>query len=411
MKIGVIADDFTGASDIALLLAEGGMRVLQFTGVPETDAAHADAGVVSLRSRSAPVADAVAQSLAACEWLLSQGSEQIVFKICSTFDSVERGNIGPVAQALAERLGEDRVVICPAYPRYGRSVFQGHLFVGDRLLSESGMEDHPLTPMRDPDLRRVLARQTTWKVDHIAAPTVSRGAAAIAQALDGCGRAMVVFDVIGDGDLIEIAAAARSRRLLCGGSGLALGLPGNFGFGPRPVDWQNVQGPGVVLSGSCSAMTRRQVARYRGRAPALKLSAKDVLEGRHSATGIAAWVRARDSATAPLIYSSAIPEEVLEAQQKFGRARVAAAFEALFSDVALELAAGGVARMVVAGGETSGAVLSGLQATTLRIGPRIDDGVATLRVVGRDLALALKSGNFGDADVFETALAALAGKV
>lgn len=410
MKIGVIADDFTGASDIALMLAEGGMTVLQYSGVPDAAAAQVEAGVIALKSRTAPVGEAVALSLAACDWLLAQGCTQIVFKICSTFDSAGEGNIGPVAEALAIRLGEGRVLVCPAYPRYGRTVFQGHLFVDDRLLNESGMQMHPLTPMRDPDLRRVLARQTSWRVDHIDAATVFQGAGAIAQALANGSRAMVITDVTRDADLVEIAAAARDRRLLCGGSGLALGLPGNFGFTPHPVGWKGVPGPGVVLSGSCSAATRGQIERYRARAPALELSAEDVMTGGHSASSLVAWVRAQSSDAPPMIFSSATPGMVRAAQKRFGRAAVASGIEALFGAVAEELAAGGVTRFVVAGGETSGAVVAGLGANCLRIGPRIADGVPSMRVVGRGLALALKSGNFGGEDVFETALAALAGK-
>ena len=200
MKLGVIADDFTGASDIALTLAEGGMSVVQFVGVPTQETADCDAGIVSLKSRTAPLSQAIDQSLAACKWLLDQGCAQIVFKVCSTFDSTDAGNIGQVAEALADHLGETRVLVCPSFPENGRSVYLGHLFVGDQLLHESGMQNHPLTPMTDPDLRRVLQRQTSWPVDHIAASTVFQGARAIKSENDGQ-RAMVIVDAIRNADL------------------------------------------------------------------------------------------------------------------------------------------------------------------------------------------------------------------
>ena len=201
MKIGVIADDFTGASDIALTLAEGGMRTVQFVGVPDGSVTDVDAGVVSLKSRTIPVADAVAQSLAACDWLVSQGATQIIFKVCSTFDSTAKGNIGQVAEALADRLGETHVVTCPAFPENGRSVYQGHLFVNDGLLSECGMQDHPLTPMTDADLRRVLALQTTWDVTHVRIRVVAQGPVAIAAQIAAFSKSMVIVDAIADDDL------------------------------------------------------------------------------------------------------------------------------------------------------------------------------------------------------------------
>ena len=221
MKLGVIADDFTGASDIALTIAEAGLSVAQFIGVPGAPAPDdLGAGVVALKSRTSPVAEAIQSSLAACEWLLAQWAEQIIFKVCSTFDSTPKGNIGPVLQALAERLGAQSVIVCPAFPENGRSVYQGHLFVNDVLLSESGMQDHPLTPMMDPDLRRVLAAQTDWQVSHISSKVVMQGAGAIRAALPALPR-MVVVDAITEADLLQIGAAAKGAQLLCGGSGIA----------------------------------------------------------------------------------------------------------------------------------------------------------------------------------------------
>ncbi|MEO1681265.1 MAG: 3-oxo-tetronate kinase [Pseudomonadota bacterium] len=402
MKIGVIADDFTGASDIALTLAEAGMAVTQFIGVPHgsSDAALG-AGVVALKSRSAPVDEAVADSLAACNWLLAQGARQIVFKVCSTFDSTAEGNIGPVLDALAARLSAGPVMVCPAFPENGRSVYLGHLFVGDRLLNESGMETHPLTPMRDADLRRVLAAQSVAPVHHVPIADVASGAAAIRHALPDTGYAIV--DAIADADLRAIGAAAQGARLICGGSGIALGLPANFDAVPGRPSWTPVTGPGVVLSGSCSTATRGQVARYRDGAPSLEITAEAAMSGDIDPTRLADW--ALSHTAPPLIYSSADPETVRAAQSRFGRAAVADRIEEIFAALAAALRHAGVTRIVVAGGETSGAVVRGLGATALRIGPRLAAGVPALRCENDpSLALALKSGNFGGPDFFRDAL-------
>ena len=403
MKLGVIADDFTGASDIALTLAEGGMATVQYVGVPDGPA-RAEAGVVALKSRTVPAAEAVAQSLAACDWLLAQGAEQIVFKVCSTFDSTPAGNIGPVTAALAERLGEDCVMVCPAFPENGRSVYQGHLFVGDVLLSESGMKDHPLTPMRDADLRRVLAAQTDWPVTHVPFGVVAGGAEAIRAALPG-GRAMVIVDAVRDADLHAIAGAGRGRRLMTGGSGIALGLPANFGAVAGQPDWAPVTGPGAVLSGSCSVATRGQVARYLPRAPSREITPEAAMAGVDVAA-LADWVMAQDAP--PLVYSSAEPEAVRAAQERFGREALAHAIDRMFTDLTAALVARGIARLVVAGGETSGAAVAGLGAQALRIGPRLAAGVPMLRPEGREMAVALKSGNFGGPDFFAEALERMA---
>ncbi len=415
MKLGVIADDFTGASDIGLTLAEGGFRVAQVNGVPEGptpfDAVNRpDAVVVALKSRTEPVDQAVANALAACDWLRAQGAKQIVFKVCSTFDSTPKGNIGPVLDALAQRLGATTVPVCPAFPENGRSVYQGHLFVGDRLLNESGMQDHPLTPMTDPDLRRVLAAQSQTPVGHIPAGTVRCGAGAIETTLSETSGHLIV-DAIEDDDLRQIGQAARALPLLCGGSGIAIGLPANHGATPATPGWQPISGPGVVLSGSCSRATRAQVETYRSLAPAREITAEAAVNGTISVLELVDWVLAQDRP--PLIYSSADPEVVRGAQTRFGRGRAAAAIEELFAQLAAALARAGVRRIVVAGGETSGAVTRGLNADLLHIGPRIAPGVPLLRLDPQGgqpdgqqdgIALALKSGNFGAPDFFSRAL-------
>ncbi len=402
MKIGIIADDFTGASDIALTVAEAGMSVAQFIGVPTRDVADVDAGVVALKSRTAPVAEAVEQSLAACDWLLSQGAEQIIFKVCSTFDSTPAGNIGPVMDALMDRLGETTAIICPAFPENGRSVYMGHLFVNDGLLNESGMQDHPLTPMTDPDIRRVMASQTEVAVGHVPFLTVQQGADAITAALAGT-TGYAIVDAIRDADLLTIGAAAKGRKLLCGGSGIALGLPANFGHATAAPNWQGITGPGVVLSGSCSRATRGQVAEYKAHAPSRELTADAVMAG-VDFDELVAWVLAQD--VPPLVYSSSDPAVVRAAQDKYGQDTVAHAIEDLFSRLSGALKSAGVRRIVVAGGETSGAVVNGTGADVLHIGPRLAAGVPVCRIDGDvPVALALKSGNFGGPTFFADALA------
>jgi len=407
MKIGVIADDFTGASDIALTLAEAGMRTEQYVGVPARQTVDVDAGVVALKSRTTPAEQAITESLAACEWLLDQGAEQIIFKVCSTFDSTADGNIGPVSAALAERLGETQVAVCPAFPETGRIVCQGHLIVGDKLLHESGMKDHPLTPMLDSDLRRVLQAQTSWQVAHIPIAVVAKGSCEIRAALsDRSSHSMVILDAVTDNNLCEIGTALQGRKLITGGSGVAIGLPANFGAEPATPSWQVATGKGVVLSGSCSDATRRQVDTYKKIAPSREVLVSEVMKEPDLVSQLAAWALAQEET--PLIYTSAKPDDVRSAQEKYGKEHSALAIDAMFARLARDLSNGGVERIIVAGGETSGAVMAGLGSQILEIGPRLAAGVPALRIKDRNLALALKSGNFGGEDFFREALVRLA---
>ena len=411
MKLGCIGDDFTGSSDLANTLAKGGMRVTQYTGVPDALAAQdVEAGVIALKSRSIAVGDAVAQSLEALEWLKTQGCTQFFFKYCSTFDSTPDGNIGPVADALAESLGAYKVIVCPAFPGTGRSIYQGHLFVADKLLSESGMQNHPLTPMTDADIRRWLAPQTKYEVGHVSVADVFAGAEAISTALErehGSGKRHIVVDAIRDADLVDIGAAAKDLPLITGGSGVALGLPANFGCTPGAAPWTGQPGKAVVLSGSCSIATRGQVAYHAARHPTREIDTEAVIEGRLSAGEMAAWLLETDGL--PLAYSSADPETVKAVQAKYGRERASHALEAFMADTARHCVAGGAARVITAGGETSGAVVEGLALDRFEIGPEIDPGVPALRA-GTDLVVALKSGNFGTEDFFEKADRLLAGQ-
>ncbi len=408
MKLGIIADDFTGASDIALTLAEAGMTTVQYGGVPSTEAdLDVQAGVVALKCRTIAPRAAVEQTCAAADWLLAQGAEQIVYKVCSTFDSTPDGNIGPVAQALAKKLGETCVLVCPAFPENGRSVYQGHLFVEDTLLSDSGLKHHPLTPMTDSDLRRWLAPQTDWPVAHLPIATIWRGPEAARTALAEHGRAMMIADAIRDDDLRILGQTVKGRRLLVGGSGIALGLPENWGITPTPIPWTGETGPGVVLSGSCSAATRGQVAVYAAKAPSHEITAEAVMGRQVDLGALVEWILTQD--VPPLVYSSADPSTVAAAQKTFGRNFLADAIEGTFAALAAMLATKGVGRIVTAGGETSGAVTTALGAASLRIGPRIAAGVPALRVEGQPLVLALKSGNFGGPDFFTEALECLRG--
>lgn len=420
MLLGCIGDDFTGSSDLANTLARGGMRVVQYNGIPRgTAASTVEAGVVALKTRTAPVAEAVELSLSALEWLRAQGCRQFLFKYCSTFDSTPEGNIGPVLDALADALGARSVVVCPAFPATGRTIFQGHLFVGDRLLSESGMEKHPLTPMTDPDLRRWLALQTRHAVGHVGYHTVAAGVEAVRAAMDaevGQGRRYLVADAVSDQDLHALGAAVARDILVSGGSGIALGLPENFRraglIGSSTTVWTGLEGPAAALCGSCSVNSRKQIAVHRDSFPAMEAGADAVLSGDITPTGAADWVMANQEAGGPpLVYSSAEPDVVAAAQARHGKERVAAAVEGFFAALARALQSRGVRRLVVAGGETSGAVVSALSIPHFDIGPEIDPGVPALLAPDPGMVLALKSGNFGGPDFFARAARLLAGDV
>lgn len=412
MYLGVIADDFTGASDIANTLAKGGLATRQYFGIPKTvEDDDWVVGVISLKIRSIDAHDAVAQSLAAFEWLKAQGCQQFIFKYCSTFDSTPRGNIGPVGEALARVLGAKGVPACPAFPETGRTVYQGHLFVGGKPLNESGLENHPLNPMSDADIRRWLAKQSTQPVGFVPWPVVNRGAAAIRRALNEASQrdeCLVIVDAISEADLVAIAEASADVPLLTGGSGIALGLPKVLrakGVAvERNVKFPGISGPGAVLAGSCSKMTLQQIETYRRAHPSMPIDVGDVLGGRVELGHVAAFVQ-KHRADAPLVFSSAAPERVKQMQDAFGQERVSHSLEQLFATVARRLVDDGLTRLVVAGGETSGAVVTALDLDAVTVGPEIDPGVPALAAHrDRPLALALKSGNFGAPDFFDKAL-------
>jgi uncharacterized protein YgbK (DUF1537 family) len=415
MLLGCIADDFTGASDLANTLARAGMAVVQYSGVPENAAeVSIDAGVIALKSRSIPKHDAIGQSLKALEWLRAQGCQQFFFKYCSTFDSTADGNIGPVAEALALVLGVDQIIFCPAFPGTGRAVFQGHLFVKDQLLSDSPMRDHPLNPMRDSDLRRVLSSQSIGAVGHVPMAVVGQGESAIRKALLNEareGRNLIVVDAIHDENLLAIGAAAKDLRLVTGGSGAAQGLPANFvksGMLARTrIEWKGQKGQCAVLSGSCSEATRRQIATHAGNESQYKLDVAAVMRDEVSVNELVSWLLSQNGV--PMLYSSASPKLVKSVQAEFGVNAVAAKLDRVFGEVAILLVDAGIERLIVAGGETSGAVVEALALNILSIGPEIEPGVPAMRA-GKTLTLALKSGNFGSDDFFQKAALVLAGE-
>lgn len=413
MLLGAIADDLTGATDLALTLAREGMRTVQVIGVPpaDFDLGDADAVVVALKSRTIASDQAVAMSCAAAKRLLKAGAEQIVFKYCSTFDSTRAGNIGQVTEALLDLLDTPLTIACPAFPTNGRTVYRGHLFVGDTLLSDSPMKDHPLTPMDDANLVRVLQQQTKLPVGLVSYDTVKKGGAAILSAFETAianGKRMMIVDALDDEHLRQIGRAASNMKLITGGSGIALGLPTNFRHAGKiskkkaDLAFAATHGRAVILAGSCSAATRRQIDEaLRAGLPALKIDPRLVAKGVVNAAGVADWVNASIHPT-PLVYSSADPSEVAEIQKELGRENAGALVEDLLAEVAGRLRQDNFTRFLVAGGETSGAVVHALNVNALRIGPEIDPGVPWTRSIGdnQPIMLALKSGNFGADDFF-----------
>jgi 3-dehydrotetronate 4-kinase len=410
--LGAIADDFTGATDLCNMLVKGGMRTVQLIGVPEPDLAtpEADAIVVALKSRTCPPGQAVAWSLASLDWLRAAGCRQFFFKYCSTFDSTAQGNIGPVANALLEALDGDITIACPAYPQNGRTVYQGYLFVNGVPISESPMRDHPLTPMTDANLVRVLAAQSVRRVGLLPYGVVRQGPEAIREALADLaaqGVSLAVSDALEDQHLLDIGAAVSDLPLITGGSGVAMGLPGNYRmaglleFAGAAGELPRVGGLSAVLSGSCSAATLAQVAEMAAVRPALAIDPIGLAEGWNVVDEAVEWAVAHLDSGPILIHAGAPPEGVREIQESLGKERAGRLIEDALAGIARGLAAHGVRRLIVAGGETAGAVVQALGVQGLRIGPEIDPGVPWTVSLGDDpFALALKSGNFGSAGFF-----------
>ena len=415
--LGVIADDFTGATDIAGMLVKGGMRTIQTIGVPPagTVPGDVDAVVVALKSRSIPAKDAIAQSLAALKALQAAGCVRFFFKYCSTFDSTDQGNIGPVGDALLDALKARQAIYCPAFPENGRTIFFGHLFVGDLLLSDTHMRHHPLNPMTDSSLVRVLARQTKHKVGLVALKQVQAGSAILRTALDKLAADSVrhiVVDAAADTDLGIIGEAVGDDPLVTGGSGVALGLPaayrrrGLLQHKANADTLPKIGGASAVLAGSCSAATLGQIAAFKG--AHLSLDTDAICRGEPIGEKALAWAKGKLGNGPILLSASDKPEAVKALQTKYGVEKSSQAIEKTMASLARGLVAAGVGRLVVAGGETSGAVVGALDVTALLIGPEIDPGVPWTASVGaKPLLLALKSGNFGAPDFFTKAFTRL----
>lgn len=414
--LGCIADDFTGATDLANNLVRGGMRVVLSMGLPQ-DVPDADAIVIALKSRTAPVAEAVADSLAACRWLRAQGARQVYFKVCSTFDSTPRGNIGPVAEALIEELEASMCVVTPAFPEAGRRIFMGHLFVGEQLLSESPMRNHPLTPMTDSNLVRVMQAQLdagkARKTGMVPYSIVAQGAEKIEQRLNELsaeGLNFAVVDALADADMVELARAVQGHRMMVAGSGLAIGLPAVYGLSPGAdaATLPQAQGTRAVISGSCSAASNAQVAAFlRAGGQAWAIDALRIGSGVDLVAEALQWALPKLEADKPvLLYATAAPETVRQVQAALGSEHAGHVIEQIMAGIAHGLVQAGVGQLVIAGGETSGACIQALGIGSMRVGPQIDPGVPwsfANCASGQPLHVALKSGNFGGIDFFSNA--------
>jgi uncharacterized protein YgbK (DUF1537 family) len=419
MLLGCIADDFTGATDLANNLVRAGMRAIQTIGVPGAPLdGDADAVVVALKSRTIAPAQAVEQSLAALRWLQAAGARQIYFKVCSTFDSTDQGNIGPVAEALMAELGCGFTIACPAFPENHRTIFNGYLFVGDVLLSESSMKNHPLTPMTDANLVRLLQRQSKAKVGLVDHRTVSRSSEAIVlrmQALQAEGCSMAIVDATSNDDLQRMGKAFAGLPLVVAGSGVAIGLPQNFGIVPsdQAAQLPPARGARAIVSGSCSAASNAQVKHFvDGGGEGFAIDPLRLAEGHGVVADALAWAGTRIGPRPILLYATAEPESVKAVQQRLGVAAAGELVEHALSAIARGLVERGVQQLVVAGGETSGACVQALEITRLRIGSQIDPGVpwchaATPAAPQHGVHIALKSGNFGTPDFFTKAFRTL----
>ena len=420
LSLGCIADDYTGASDLANTLTRAGLRTVQTIGVPSDDLAlpEVDAVVVSLKSRSIAADLAVSRSRAAEKWLRARGADHVLFKICSTFDSTDAGNIGPVMDALRSDIGEAIVLVTPAFPETGRTVYQGNLFVGAVPLNESPLKDHPLNPMHDSNLVRVLARQSQTKIGLVNLTTLTRGPDAVRARLAdlaGQGVGAVIVDAVFDADLETIGTVALGHRLSVGASGIGLGLARALVASGRAaasnasnaISDTPVGGPAACLAGSCSQATLQQVANAEQAMPVLHLDPEQIIAGKGEVQRALGWAGDRLKEGPVLIASSSTPEEVATLQSRHGRDAAGHAIEQAMAEIADGLVAAGVRRLVVAGGETSGAVVDRLGIPGFLVGAEISAGVPVLRAVGAkvgEMLLALKSGNFGGPEFFSDAL-------
>lgn len=410
---GAIADDFTGATDLAAMLSRSGAPVSLRLGAKglEDEGANSLFEVVALKCRTSPLEDAVRETRGALSWLKQQGAQRFFWKYCSTFDCTSEGNIGPVAEALMNDLSTSQTIYCPAFPQNGRSIYMGHLYVGQQLLSDSPMRDHPLTPMRDSNLMRLLEPQVRHKVGLIAYSVVNAGADAVRQCLDDLAKEGVwhiITDAIDDTHLNVIAEACQSMPFLTGGSALAAPLPalyrsaGLIDFDARGPAFPKTANAPLALSGSCSAMTRKQVAYFKERGPVMRLDPLELAKDGDALAKARDWLKEQPLERYKLVYASAEPNEVAEVQAQLGREKAGQVVEEALSDLAAYALTLGVCRFIVAGGETSGAVVQKLDISKLDIGPEIASGVpwTFTTINNKSIAITLKSGNFGEESFF-----------
>ena len=419
MKLGIIGDDFTGSSDIANNLKKSGMQVSMYAGIPtllpsEIKKESTDAAVIALKTRTIPIEEAISESLKALAWLKDCGCEQFIFKYCSTFDSTKKGNIGPVTDAIMEELNTDFTIACPSFPDAGRTVYFGHMFVNGKPLNESGMENHPLTPMTDHNLVRWLNYQTKDNVGLIDFQTISKGANSIKeriQTLKTDGYKYAIVDTIKNDDFEIICNGVKDLPFLTGGSGIALGLPKIYKdrglLSATNFEIPKNNSNAIILSGSCSVATINQINIYKEKNPSLYISPDEVINNEDLVEKVFSWIKDNETLS-PLIYSSSDTKTVTEKQKQYGQEILANKIETFFELLSKKLVKDNFGTFISAGGETSGAVIKGLGVQELKIGEEISHGVPALWSPhsngNKPISVTLKSGNFGQTDFFERAL-------
>lgn len=416
IKFGCIADDFTGATDIASVLAQVGRSVVvvfRLDAIADVDTSECDALVLALKSRTAPVKDCIQQIQDAAGVLKAWGADRFYLKYCSTFDSTHKGNIGPSIDTLLEELDLSTAVVAPAYPDNGRTVYQGHLFVGHDLLDESPMRNHPLTPMHDSSIERLLAPQTHWPVSNLYLDQLHAGVGVrdiLKDKAQGAGdkKQIIIADAVNNDDLRRIAASCPSNTLLTGGAGLAIGLgstdPTHF-----PISHHLKPERMLIVSGSASAQARRQVRYAKSRIPSLKIDTKRLLKGDDLVLELMRWVRSQweqnPTPTPVLVYATDSLED-LSSQTTTERKTLSERIESTLAGLAEQALSYNLDALLVAGGETSGKVVQGLGITAIHSGIELDPGVIWAKAkakTGRDIFIALKSGNFGSVELYTKA--------
>ncbi|PHM35743.1 3-oxo-tetronate kinase [Xenorhabdus innexi] len=416
IKLGVIADDFTGATDIASLMVQNGWQVALLLSIPDdsTFIPHdVDAIIISLKSRSCPVDESIEQSLKACRWLRQKANcSRLFFKYCSTFDSTIKGNIGPVTDVLMDELQIDLCLICPALPINGRTVVYGYLFVNGQLLNESDMQYHPINPMKDSNLLRLMEQQSRGTAGLVDINCVRQGELSIRDRLCQLrckGIRYAVVDTLLMDDLLLVAQAAHDMTLITGGSGLGGAIARYCSGGnsektsikklPLPRNRRM-----VILSGSCSVMTYRQVLEYKKIASTMELDIDKCINNPDYIHLLVDWIIQQPmKGLAPMLYTTRPPGVLKLTHNQYESFQVSKIIEQLFAQIANELRQKDFNTFIITGGETSGKVVQSLGINQVGIGAIIAHGVPWVYDLQSDCWLALKSGNFGEVDFFHYA--------